>query len=148
MHFVVIVSQQVERVKSTNQPLLITHFSALQRSLRRSNSGRSGVSSRSATAVVASLRSFDKAEVVLLLHNVLAAGRVDQLRQADLWQADVWQAQAFFATTTTTIGYCNNALSGWSSVALWAGQTAVCAAVAGFGNASEAKDENKSEAQD
>lgn len=148
MHFVVIVSQQVERVKSTNQPLLITHFSALQRSLRRSNSGRSGVSSRSATAVVASLRSFDKAEVVLLLHNVLAAGRVDQLRQADLWQADVWQAQAFFATSTTTIGHCNNALSGWSSVALWAGQTAVCAAVAGFGNASEAKDKNKSEAQD
>ena len=144
----VIVSQQVERVKSTNQPLLITHFSALQRSLRRSNSGRSGVSSRSATAVVASLRSFDKAEVVLLLHNVLAAGRVDQLRQADLWQADVWQAQAFFATSTTTIGHCNNALSGWSSVALWAGQTAVCAAVAGFGNASEAKDKNKSEAQD
>ena len=148
MHFVMIVSQQVERVKSTNQPLLITHFSALQRSLRRSNSGRSGVSSRSATAVVASLRSFDKAEVVLLLHNVLAAGRVDQLRQADLWQADVWQAQAFFATSTTTIGHCNNALSGWSSVALWAGQTAVCAAVAGFGNASEAKDKNKSEAQD
>ena len=148
MHLMVIVSQQVERVKSTNQPLLITHFSALQRSLRRSNSGRSGVSSRSATAVVASLRSFDKAEVVLLLHNVLATGRVDQLRQADLWQADVWQAQAFFATSTTTIGHCNNALSGWSSVALWAGQTAVCAAVAGFGNASEAKDKNKSEAQD
>ncbi len=148
MHFVVIVNQQVERLKSTNQPLLITHFSALQRSLRRSNSGRSGVSSRSATAVVASLRSFDKAEVVLLLHNVLAAGRVDQLRQADLWQADVWQAQAFFATSTTTIGHCNNALSGWSSNALWAGQTAVCAAVAGFGNASEAKDKNKSEAQD
>ena len=148
MHFVVIVSQQVERVKSTNQPLLITHFSALQRSLRRSNSGRSGVSSRSATAVVASLRSFDKAEVVLLLHNVLAAGRVDQLRQADLWQADVWQAQAFFATTTTTIGYCNNALSGWSSVALCTGQTAICAARVGIGNAGEAKDENKSEAQD
>jgi len=133
---------------SDDQPLQITHFSALQRSLRRSDSGRSGVSSRSATAVVASLRSFDKAEVVLLLHNVLAAGRVDQLRQADLWQADVWQAQAFFATSTTTIGYCNNALSGWSSVALCTGQTAVCTAVAGIGNASEAKDENKSEAQD
>lgn len=115
--------------------------------MRRSNSGRSGIS-RSATAIVASLRSFDKAEVVLLLDNVLAAGRVDQLRQADLWQADVWQAQAFFATSTTTIGHCNNALSGWSSNALWAGQTAVCAAVAGFGNASKAKDENKSEAQD
>jgi hypothetical protein len=147
MLFVVIVNQRVERVRSNNQPLQITHFSALQRSLRRSNSGRSGVS-RSATAVVASLRSFDKAEVVLLLHNVLAAGRVDQLRQADLWQADVWQAQAFFATSTTTIGNCNNALSGWSSVALCTGQTAVCAAVAGIGNASEAKDENKSEAQD
>ena len=86
--------------------------------------------------------------MVLLLHNVLAAGRVDQLRQADLWQADVWQAQAFFATTTTTIGHCNNALCTWSSVALWAGQTTVGAAMVGFGNASEAKDENKSEAQD
>jgi anti-sigma-K factor RskA len=63
-------------------------------------------------------------------------------------RAMVWQAQAFFATSTTTIGNCNNALSGWSSVALCTGQTAVCAAVAGIGNASEAKDENKSEAQD
>ena len=71
--------------------------------------------------------TFGQAEVVLLAEHVFGAGRVDQLRQADLGQADVWQAdvrqaQAFAQTTaTTTIG--DNALCTWSSNALSTGQT-------------------------
>ena len=71
--------------------------------------------------------TLDQAEVVLLLQHILAAGGVNQLRQADLWHGDVGQREAL-ATSATTAGNRNNAL-GAGGGTLWAGNTAVGAAM-------------------